>query len=205
MIQSIQTSESLNTALFRQVHFIGVMKPDDPDAKIKFHAEEELHGVGGFVFDANGDRVANEMGGQNCVTGEMWKNKPPFCLALNEATSDDIAWQCKHYTGRGVRRLHESGTASVEDMEAPVSKMPDSIEAHCQASKNTTRDPNGCTLRFRAVSHGMKLLARQAQRRNSTTTSVREEIPQHSPTVSRSTCSPHPRSRMDTTLMLLSA
>ena len=33
--------------------------------------------------------------------------------------------------------------ASVEDMEALVSKMPDSIEAHCQASLKTTRNPNG--------------------------------------------------------------
>ena len=66
------------------------------------------------------------------MTGEMWKDKPPFSLALNKATSDDIAWQCKHYTGRGVRKLHESGTALIEDTEAPVSKMPDSIEAHCQ-------------------------------------------------------------------------
>ena len=63
--------------------------------------------------------------------------------ALNKATSDDIAWQRKHYTGRGVRKLHESGTASVEDIEAPVSKMPDSIEAHCQTSLKTDRNPNG--------------------------------------------------------------
>ena len=47
MIQSIQTSESSDTAPVRQVHFTFVMKPDDPDAKIKFLAEEELHGVGG--------------------------------------------------------------------------------------------------------------------------------------------------------------
>ena len=110
----------------------GVMKPDDPDAKIKFLAEEALHGVGGFVFDAHGNGVANDLGRRNCVTGEMWKNKPPFSLALNSAISDDIAWQCKHYTGRGVRKLHESGTALAEDMEARVSKMPDSIETHCQ-------------------------------------------------------------------------
>merc|ERR1712136_705789 len=74
-IQGIQTSESL-------VHLTGATKPDDPAAKIKFLAEEELYGVGGPVFDANGNRVANELGGPNCVTGEMWENKPPFSLAL---------------------------------------------------------------------------------------------------------------------------
>ena len=79
----------------------------------------------------------------NCATGEMWKNKPPFSLALNKTISDDTAWQCKHYTGRGVRKLHESGTALVEDVEAPISKMPDSSEAQYQASLKTARDPNG--------------------------------------------------------------
>ena len=77
------------------------------------------------------------------MTGEMWKNKPPFSLTLNNAVSDDTAWQCKHYTGRGVRKLHESGTALAEDMGVPVSKTPDSIEAHYQASLKTARNPNG--------------------------------------------------------------
>ena len=135
-IQGIQTSESL-------VHFTGAMKRDDPDAKIKFLAEEELYGVGGPVFDANENRVANELGKRDCVTGEMWENKPPFSLALNKATSDDIAWQRKQYTGRGVRKLHESGTTPAEDMEALVSKTPDSIEAHYQASLKTAWNPNG--------------------------------------------------------------
>ena len=64
-------------------------------------------------------------------------------FARKKKTSDDIAWQCKHYTGRGVRRLHTSGTALVEDVEAPVSKMPDSIEAHCQASLKSAKNPDG--------------------------------------------------------------
>ena len=64
-IQGIQTSESL-------VHLTGAMKLDDPDAKIKFFAEEALHGVGSFIFDASGNRVANELGKRDCVTGEMW-------------------------------------------------------------------------------------------------------------------------------------
>ena len=87
------------------------------------------------------DRVANGLRKRDCVTGEMWENQPPFSLALNNAVPDDR--QCKHYTGCGIRRLHESGTASVEDMEAPVSKMPDSIEAHCQASLKSAKDPDG--------------------------------------------------------------
>ena len=117
------------------------MKHDDPDAKIKFFTEEALHGVGGLIFDAHGNRVANELGKRDCVTGEMWENKPPFSLALNNAVSDDR--QCKHYTGRGVRNLHESGTALTEDMRVPVSKTPDSIEAHCQASLKSAKDPDG--------------------------------------------------------------
>ena len=133
-IQSIQTFESL-------VHLTGAMKPDDPDAKIKFFTEEVLHGVGSFIFDAPGNRVANELGKRDCVTGEMWENKLPFSLALNNAVSDDR--QCKHYTGRGVRKLHESDTALAEDMGVPVSKTPDLIEAHHQASLKTARNPNG--------------------------------------------------------------
>ena len=37
-----------------QVHPTGLVKPDDPDAKIKVLAAEALHGVGGLVFGANG-------------------------------------------------------------------------------------------------------------------------------------------------------
>merc|ERR1711953_1263946 len=37
-----------------QVHPTGLVKPDDPDAKVKFLDAEALRGVGGLVFDANG-------------------------------------------------------------------------------------------------------------------------------------------------------
>ena len=125
------------------MHLTGAVKPDDPDTKIKFLSEETLCEVGGFVFDAQGNCVANELWGRNCVTGKMWKKKPPFSLALNSAVSDDIAWQRKHSTGRGVRKLYECGSALAEDMEAFVSKMLESIETHCQAYLKMTKDPNG--------------------------------------------------------------
>merc|ERR1719383_79528 len=126
-----------------QVHPTGLVKTDDPDAKIKFLAAEALRGVGGLVFDAHGNRFANELGRRDYVTGEMWKNKPPFRLALNKAASDEIAWHCKHYTGRGVMKFYESGAALAQDMGVPVSKMEESIEAHYQASLKAAADPDG--------------------------------------------------------------
>eukprot|EP00971_Amphidinium_carterae_P316512 6291731-Amphidinium_carterae.1 len=85
-----------------QVHPTGLVKPDDPDAKVKFLAAEALRGVGGLVLDKEGRRFANELGRRDYVTGEMWKSKPPFRLCLNKASADEILWHCKHYTGRGV-------------------------------------------------------------------------------------------------------
>ena len=58
--------------------------------------------------------------GRDYVTGEMWKNKPPFSLPLNTATPDEIAWHCKHHTGRGVRNFYESGTTPVQNVGVPV-------------------------------------------------------------------------------------
>ena len=63
-----------------QVHPTGLVKPDDPDAKIKFLAAEALRGVGNLF--------AYELGRRDYVTGEMWKNEPPFRLALNWAAYD---------------------------------------------------------------------------------------------------------------------
>lgn len=126
-----------------QVHPTGLVKPDDPDAKIKFLAAEALRGVGGLVFDANGKRFANELGRRDYVTGEMWKNKPPFRLCLNKAASDEIIWHCKHYTGRGVMKFYENGAALAADMGISLSVLEETTEAHYQAAKKTEKDPDG--------------------------------------------------------------
>merc|ERR1712134_76197 len=126
-----------------QVHPTGLVKPDDPDAKVKFLAAEALRGVGGIVLDANGKRFANELGRRDYVTGEMWKNKPPFRLCLNKAASDEIIWHCKHYTGRGVMKFYESGEALAKDMGVPVQTLADTHELHYQASVKTAQDPDG--------------------------------------------------------------
>merc|ERR1719328_226993 len=126
-----------------QVHPTGLVKPDDPDAKIKFLAAEALRGVGGLVLDANGLRFANELGRRDYVTGEMWKNKPPFRLCLNKAASEEIIWHCKHYTGRGVMKYYKTGAALAADMGCTVEKMETTHEEHYQAAKKTEKDPDG--------------------------------------------------------------
>jgi len=126
-----------------QVHPTGLVKPDDPDAKIKFLAAEALRGVGGLVLDAEGKRFANELGRRDYVTGEMWKNKPPFRLCLNKAASEEIIWHCKHYTGRGVMKYYKTGADLAKEMGIPVSVLEETHEAHYQAAKKTEKDPDG--------------------------------------------------------------
>merc|ERR1712187_643991 len=108
-----------------------------------FLAAEALRGVGGIVLDAFGNRFANELGRRDYVTGEMWKNKPPFRLVLNKAASDEIAWHCKHYTGRGVMKFYESGKALAADMGVSVETLVDTFQKHYEAAKKTEKDPDG--------------------------------------------------------------
>ena len=70
------------------------------------------------------------------MTGEVWHDKPPLRLILYKATSDDEVWQCEHYTGCGVMKLHESDAAFAR-------VMGESIEARLQASLKTAQDHNG--------------------------------------------------------------
>jgi len=107
-----------------QVHPTGLVNPDDPDAKIKFLAAEALRGEGGLVLDAKGNRFCNELGRRDYVTGEMWKNpNPPFRLCLNKAASSAIMWHCKHYTGRGVMKRFETGSALAKEIGCSVEHL----------------------------------------------------------------------------------
>jgi flavocytochrome c len=126
-----------------QVHPTGLVKPDDPDAKIKFLAAEALRGVGGIVLNAEGKRFANELGRRDYVTGEMWKNKPPFRLCLNKAAQEEIIWHCKHYTSRGVMKFYANGKALADDMGVPLSVLEQTHEQHYHAAKKTESNPEG--------------------------------------------------------------
>ncbi|CAJ1407894.1 unnamed protein product [Effrenium voratum] len=125
-----------------QVHPTGLVKPDDADAKIKFLAAEALRGVGGIILNAEGKRFCNELGRRDYVTGEMWKSKPPFRLCLNKASSDEIIWHCKHYTGRGVMKFYENGEALAKDMGVALSVIEQTHEEHYAAAKKTETQPD---------------------------------------------------------------
>ena len=134
------------------------------DAKTKFLAAKALHGVVGLVFVAHGSRFANEFGRRDSVTGEMTKNKPLFRLALNKATSDDIAWHCTHYIARGVMKF-----TSLEQL------WPRTVECLLRRWRNQSRTTTRASLktaqtlledrsqRILAASLGTKLLARRVQ------------------------------------------
>merc|ERR1712232_775699 len=126
-----------------QVHPTGLVKPDDPDAKVKFLAAEALRGVGGLIFDANGKRFANEVGRRDYVTGEMWKNKPPFRLTLNNAAATEMIWHAKPYTGRGVMKHYESGEALAKDIGVDVSVLIEEHKKHHEAYQKMEKDPDG--------------------------------------------------------------
>jgi len=126
-----------------QVHPTGLVKTSDPGAKILFLAAEALRGVGGLLFDAEGNRFANELGRRDYVTGEMWKNKAPFRLVLNKAASDEIIWHCKHYEGRGVMKFYSSGEAFAKDINVPLQRLVDAHQAHYDVAKKTEEDPEG--------------------------------------------------------------
>jgi succinate dehydrogenase/fumarate reductase flavoprotein subunit len=99
-----------------QVHPTGLVHPDEPDAKVKFLAAEALRGVGGIIIDANGKRIANELGRRDYVTGRMNANKGPFRLLLNKKASEEIAWHCKHYRSRKIMKFYETGADIAKEM-----------------------------------------------------------------------------------------
>jgi flavocytochrome c len=115
-----------------QVHPTGLVKPDDADAKVKFLAAEALRGVGGVLLDGNGKRFANELGRRDYVTGEMWKNKPPFRLCLNKAAANEIHWHCEHYKGRGVMKYFASGADLAKEIGCPASVVEQSFREYTE-------------------------------------------------------------------------
>jgi flavocytochrome c len=120
---------------FVQVHPTGLVHPDEPNAKVKFLAAEALRGTGGILLDANGKRFADELGRRDYVTGEMWKGKQPFRLALNSASAKEIEWHCKHYQGRGLMKRFENGKDFAKDIGISPEALKETFDQYNKDAK----------------------------------------------------------------------
>jgi flavocytochrome c len=124
-----------------QVHPTGLVHPEEPEAKVKFLAAEALRGVGGVLLDADGKRFCNELGRRDYVTGMMWKNKGPFRLCLNSKASEEIAWHCKHYRGRGLMRFYENMGELAKVLNVPVSNIEETFKNYNEVAEKQEKDP----------------------------------------------------------------
>jgi flavocytochrome c len=126
-----------------QVHPTGLVDPNEPEAKVKFLAAEALRGVGGLLLDNTGSRFVDELQHRDYVTGKMWENKKyPIRLVLNGKASEDIAWHCKHYVGRGLMKRFDSGEALAKEFGLPASVLKRTFEDYNQCVR-TKKDPFG--------------------------------------------------------------
>ncbi|CAO3631701.1 unnamed protein product [Cunninghamella blakesleeana] len=127
-----------------QVHPTGLVDPREPDAKVKFLAAEALRGCGGLLLDNEGNRLCDELGHRDYVTGMMWKNnKFPIRLVLNSAASKEIEWHCRHYAGRGLMKRFESGEELAKEMGVPASKLAETFDTYNKIAEGKIKDPWG--------------------------------------------------------------
>lgn len=126
-----------------QVHPTGLVNPAEPDSKWKFLAAEALRGVGGVILDKHGNRIANELGRRDYVTGQMWKNQGPFRLILNSKASKEIEWHCKHYKGRGLMKYVKDGKALADELGVSPSVLSKTFSEYNTAANKQESNPDG--------------------------------------------------------------
>ena len=149
----------------------GPRESSDPDAKVKFLAAGALRGFGGLALDALGNIIANGLGRRDYVTGEVWKNKPPFrhptVLDQSRLRRDHLALQA--LPGRGMMKYYASGADPVKDMGVPITTVEQTHKGHYQATKNTVKDSDGgafARLLERQVPGRAERVIRQARARS---------------------------------------
>jgi succinate dehydrogenase/fumarate reductase flavoprotein subunit len=124
-----------------QVHPTGLVHPDEPDAKVKFLAAEALRGCGALILDKNGQRIANELGRRDYVTGRMWDNGTgPYRLVLNSKASGEIAWHCKHYKSRKIMKEFKTGADMAKEMGIPVETLQKTFADYNDIAERMTKE-----------------------------------------------------------------
>jgi len=125
-----------------QVHPTGLVNPDEPNAKLKFLAAEALRGCGGIILDANGKRIANELGRRDYVSAQMMKNKGPFRLLLNSKASKELDWHTRHYKGRGLMKSYKNIKALADEMKVPYSNFQETYKSYNENYQKQLKDPD---------------------------------------------------------------
>ena len=124
-----------------QVHPTGLVHPDEPDAKVKFLAAEALRGCGALILDKHGNRIANELGRRDYVTGRMWANKTgPYRLVLNSKASKEIAWHCKHYKSRKIMKFFKTGADLAKEMGIDEAHLKKTFADYNEIAEKMTKE-----------------------------------------------------------------
>ncbi|CAK0802332.1 unnamed protein product [Prorocentrum cordatum] len=114
-----------------EVHPLGLVRADCPDAKAIPAAAEALLCAGGVLLDKDGDRFCAEASSElDHIARQMWKSRGPFRLLLNRAAAVEVACHCRRYVGQGLMRHFPSGAALARDMGVPLRKLEATLDAH---------------------------------------------------------------------------
>ena len=125
-----------------QVHPTGLIDPKDPKAKTKFLAAECLRGEGGLLLNAYGERFCDELGHRDYVSGEMFKNKFPIRLVLNNKASAVLDFHTRHYSGRGLMKKM-SGKELAGEMGISPEKLQKVFSEYNEIAEGRKKDPYG--------------------------------------------------------------
>ena len=92
-----------------QVHPTGFVDPSNPGNKSKILAAEKLRGVGGLLFNEEGERFVNELTTRDVVADAVMrqKNKHAF-LVLDDAAAAAFGGAMNFYVGKGLFKKFES-------------------------------------------------------------------------------------------------
>jgi succinate dehydrogenase/fumarate reductase flavoprotein subunit len=94
------------------------------------------------LLDSRGERFANELGRRDYVTGEMWKNRPPFRLCLNSKASKEIHWHCEHYKGRGVMKGYKNMQELCDETGIKPDVLKKTLDDHTEIGNKVEASPD---------------------------------------------------------------
>lgn len=158
----LEVSSAVGAALIHcecvQVHPTGFVDPGNPESKSKILAAEKLRGVGGLLFNEEGQRFVNELTTRDVVADAVMKqkNKQAF-IVLDAAAAAAFGGAMNFYIGKGLfkrfesveqvaERITGSGGEGARDCDAVGATIKSQIEAYNKAATSGGPDGYGKTV-----------------------------------------------------------